>query len=116
MARLIIVEDNAELAFLIVSAARARGHEPIAVGTGRAALQALSLGATFSAAVVDLLLPDIGGGEVLSALRDAGIPAVAMSGVYRGAEHARNAMEQHGALQFFEKPFDMRALLKALED
>ncbi|HEY8205959.1 MAG TPA: DUF4388 domain-containing protein [Myxococcaceae bacterium] len=115
MARLIIVEDNSELAFLIVSAARARGHEATAVGGGRAALQALAGGATFDAAVVDLLLPDMGGGEVLQSLKAAGIPAVAMSGVYRGEQHALHTVEHYGASKFFEKPFDMRALLQAVE-
>ena len=115
MARLIIVEDNTELAFLIVSAARARGHVATAMAMGQAALQALSGGAAFDAAVVDLLLPDTGGGEVLDALRNAGIPAVAMSGVYKGEKFAREAMERHGAVQFFEKPFDMRSLLEAVE-
>ena len=115
MARLIIVEDNTELAFLIVSAVRARGHEATAMASGHAALQALGGGAAFDAALVDLLLPDMGGGEVLGRLKQAGIPAVAMSGVYKGEKFAREAMEKHGATQFFEKPFDMRALLDALE-
>lgn len=115
MARLIIVEDNTELAFLIVSAARARGHQATAMGVGHAALSALGGGATFDAAVVDLLLPDMGGGEVLAALREAGIPAVAISGVYKGETFAREAIEKHGATRFFEKPFDMKSLLEALE-
>jgi len=115
MARLIIVEDNTELAFLIVSAARARGHEATAMAAGQAAMQALSSGAEFDAAVVDLLLPDMGGHRVLLALRAAGVPAIVMSGVYKGEKVAREAMEQHGAIQFFEKPFDMRSLLEAVE-
>lgn len=115
MARLIIVEDNTELAFLIASAARARGHQATAMAVGHAALSALGGGATFDAAVVDLLLPDMGGGEVLAALREAGIPAVAISGVYKGETFAREAIEKYGATGFFEKPFDMKALLEALE-
>jgi CheY-like chemotaxis protein len=114
MARLIIVEDNSELAALIASAAQARGHAPVAVHSGQAALQAIA-GATFDVAVVDLLLPDIRGGEILDRLRERRIPAIAVSGVYRGERFAREATEQHGARKFFEKPFDMRALLLEIE-
>jgi len=114
MARLIIVEDNNELASLIASAARARGHEAKAVHSGNAALQALGQSA-FDAGVVDLLLPDLSGNEVLDALRQRGVTTVAMSGVYKGESFAREAVEEHGAFRFFEKPFDMRALMEAVE-
>ncbi len=114
MARLIIVEDNNELAFLIVSAAQARGHQATAAQSGQAALQALESG-SFDVAVVDLLLPDMSGHQVLDALRQRAVPALAMSGVYKGEKFAREAVEEHGALQLFEKPFDMRALLDAVD-
>lgn len=114
MARLIIVEDNTELASLIASAAQARGHTPLAVHTGQAALQAIA-GTAFDVAVVDLLLPDVRGGEVLDRLRERQVPAIAVSGVYKGDRFAREATEQHGAKSFLEKPFDMRVLLLAIE-
>src|SRR5687767_2099350 len=77
MARLIIVEDNTELASLIASAAQSRGHTPLAVHTGHAALQALGA-ASFDCAIVDLLLPDMRGGEILDRLVEKRVPAIAV--------------------------------------
>jgi CheY-like chemotaxis protein len=114
MARLLIVEDHPELASLMVAAAESRGHEATAVHTGEAAL-ALLHPAAFHAAVVDLLLPDMRGSAVLSALRDHAIPAVAVSGVFKGDRFAREATEVHGARAFFEKPFELLQLLESVE-
>jgi CheY-like chemotaxis protein len=114
MARLLFVEDHPELASLMVAAAQSRGHEATAVHTGEAAL-ALLRPAAFHAAVVDLLLPDMRGSAVLSALRDHAIPAIAVSGVFKGDRFAREATEVHGARAFFEKPFELRQLLEAVE-
>jgi CheY-like chemotaxis protein len=114
MARLLIVEDHPELASLMVAAAESRGHEAQAVHTGEAAL-ALLRPAAFHAAIVDLLLPDMRGSAVLSALREHAIPAVAVSGVFKGDRFAREATEVHGARAFFEKPFELLQLLEAVE-
>ncbi len=115
MARLLIVEDHPELASLMVAAAESRGHEAQAVHTGEAAL-ALLRPAAFHAAIVDLLLPDMRGSAVLSALREHAIPAVAVSGVYKGERFAREATEVHGARAFFEKPFELLPLLESVEE
>ncbi|QSQ14896.1 response regulator [Myxococcus landrumensis] len=115
MARLLIVEDNHELASLIVSTAQSRGHDARAVYTGEAALEALSPGSKWDAALVDLLLPDIRGSEVLGALRAHGIPAIAVSGVYKGDRFAQEAVQVHGARAFYEKPFELIQVLEALE-
>jgi CheY-like chemotaxis protein len=114
MARLLIVEDHPELASLMVAAAESRGHEAQAVHTGEAAL-ALLRPAAFHAAMVDLLLPDMRGSAVLSALREHAIPAVAVSGVFKGDRFAREATEVHGARAFFEKPFELLQLLESVE-
>ncbi len=98
----------------MVAAAESRGHEAQAVHTGEAAL-ALLRPAAFHAAIVDLLLPDMRGSTVLSALRDHAIPAVAVSGVFKGDRFAREATEVHGARAFFEKPFELIQLLEAVE-
>lgn len=114
MARLLFVEDNHELASLMAASATARGHAAQAVHSGSAGLAA-ARERGFDAAVVDLLLPDMRGGEVLAELRLLGLPAIAISGVYKGDRFAREATEVHGARAFFEKPFELSALLDALE-
>jgi DNA-binding response OmpR family regulator len=71
MARVLIVEDTQELASLIASTARSRGHSALAVHTGQDAMRAIAEH-PFDVAVVDLLLPDVRGSEVLTVLRDKG--------------------------------------------
>jgi CheY-like chemotaxis protein len=114
MARLLIVEDNHELASLMVAAAQSRGHSAQAAHTGEEALGLLRPGA-FDAAVVDLLLPDMRGTELLTTLVPFGIPAIAISGVFKGDRLAREATTVYGAREFFEKPFELDVLLSALE-
>jgi CheY-like chemotaxis protein len=114
MARLLIVEDNLELASLMVAAAQSRGHSAQAAHTGEEAL-ALLRPKAFDAAVVDLLLPDMRGSELLTALLPHGIPAIAISGVFKGDRLAREATSVYGARDFFSKPFKLDELLDALE-
>jgi CheY-like chemotaxis protein len=114
MARLLIVEDNLELASLMVAAAQSRGHLAQAAHTGEEAL-ALLRPKAFDAAVVDMMLPDMRGTELLTALKPHGIPAIAISGVYKGDRLAREATSVYGAKDFFAKPFELDALLDAIE-
>jgi CheY-like chemotaxis protein len=114
MARLLIVEDNLELASLMVAAAQSRGHVAQAAYSGEEAL-ALLRPKAFDAAVVDLLLPDMRGTELLTALIPHSIPAIAISGVYKGDRLAQEATSVYGARDFFAKPFELDALLDALE-
>lgn len=114
MASLLIVEDNFELAALIEAAAEARGHEAHAVYSGRQAMDVLARRKP-DLAIVDLLLPDIGGGELLGHFKTAGVPAIAMSGVYKGSKFAAEAKDKHGALAFFEKPFPLIEMIIIVE-
>ncbi len=110
--RLLIVEENAELAGLVSAAAARLGAEATVCATGREALNRL-LELQPGAALVDLPLADVRGSEVLSALKRAGVPAVAVSGVFRGERYHRE-VARLGAAAYFEKPFAVEALLDAL--
>ena len=117
MARLLIVEDHSELAALVATAARLRGHTAYCFPSGADAISAVQRQSErFDGAVVDLLLPDVRGSEVLRALRQRGIPFFAVSGVYKGHRFAREAVELHGARGYFEKPFEVSDLLDAFEE
>src|SRR4051812_7468214 len=54
------------------------------------------------------------GYDVAEALKRLRIPFVLMSGVHKGGRTSAMALERYGALAFFEKPFDRRALLDAV--
>lgn len=114
MARLLIVDDNQELANLVASAARSRGHTVVAVHNGEDAISRVG-DDSFDFAIVDLLLPDVKGSTVLGELQKRRVPAIAVSGVYKGERFAKEAVDQHGARAFFEKPFDLGTLLDSIE-
>ncbi len=110
-----VVEDHTELVLLLASALRAAGFEADTYATGEAALQQLDEGEP-DAAIVDLMLPDMMGSELVLELSARGVPVVAVSGVFRGKRYQREATEEHGAAAFLEKPFSTQALVETLRE
>jgi CheY-like chemotaxis protein len=110
--RLLVVDENADLAEVVADAAARLGAAVERMDGGRAALEALAR-ARFDAAVLDLPLTEVRGSEVLAALRRARVPAIAVSGVYRGPRAAEE-VRRLGAAEFFEKPFPVEALVAAV--
>jgi CheY-like chemotaxis protein len=86
--RLLLIVEDAVLAELRAEAAARLGAEAEVRATGRGALEALARGPEPHAAVLDVPLPDLRGREVLQALRDAHVPVVAISAVFRGPRAA----------------------------
>lgn len=115
MPTVLIVDDNMELATLLAVAVEAHGFTPVVVHTGREALETIQREPP-DAALVDLLLPDMRGTEVLQSLATRNVPALAMSGVFRGDRFAREATETYGAKAFFEKPFAARDMMAVLTE
>jgi CheY-like chemotaxis protein len=107
--RLLVVAENAELAELVAEAAVRLGAEVEVRASGRAAVEALAARPP-DLAVLDLPLPDLSGADVLSALGQAGVPAIGVSGVHRGPGAAEEA-RRLGAVDFFEKPFPIDGLM-----
>jgi len=111
--RLLLVIEDPVLAELLAEAAARLGAEAAVAGSGRAALEALARTPLPHAAVLDLPLPDLRSSELLAALRGAGVPLVAVSGVYRGPRAAGEILRA-GAADFFEKPFPALAVMARL--
>lgn len=110
--RLLVVAEDADLSALVQGVLARLGARVQAVAGGRPALDAVAR-AVPDAAVVEVPLSDVRGSEVLAALGRARVPAVAVSGVYRGARAAAE-LRKLGACDFFEKPFPLEALARAL--
>jgi CheY-like chemotaxis protein len=110
--RLLLVAEDAELSTLVAGAAARLGAEVHPVRSGQAAMAALARDAPH-VAVLDLPLPDMRGSELLAAFGEALVPAVAVSGVYRGPRAAAE-VRRLGACEFFEKPFAIEALAAAV--
>lgn len=67
-ARILIVDDEANLSELLVMACQVRGWQATGVGTGREAV-ALARSEHFDAIVLDVMLPDLDGFAVIEKIR-----------------------------------------------
>lgn len=110
--RLLVVAGDPTLAALVAGAVSRLGAEVRRVRSGRAAIEAL-VRSPPDVAILDLPLEDVRGSEILSSLGAAGVPAIAVSGVFRGARAAEE-VRRLGAADFFEKPFAVDALASSV--
>ena len=112
MARILIIEDEQDLAGLLEYNLRTAGFEAEAVGTGASGL-ARARAQLPDLMLLDLMLPDLAGGEVLRLLKgDAElrkIPVIIVSA--RGQESDRIQGLELGADDYVVKPFSVRELL-----
>ena len=112
----LIVEDDRALARQLVRVVESAGYLTRLAHDGEAAMREVSKAAP-DLVLLDLLLPKKDGHKVLSVLKNAAstreIPVLAMSGIFRGRERARE-LEQEGAVGFLEKPFASRDLIEQL--
>ena len=111
--KILLVDDNQELLTLLARLMESEGWTAIQAGKGRVALEKLQAERP-AAAIVDVLLPDMMGYDVAHGLKNAGVPFIFMTGVFKGGRAATDARTLHGAAGYFEKPFEARKLLEAV--
>jgi len=111
--RILVVDDNPELLTLLSSAFEEAGYSVLTAPRGRTALD-LARKEKPVLAVIDILLPDLMGYDVAEALKRLRVPFILMSGVHKGGKAASIALDNYGALAYFEKPFERRKLLDAV--
>ena len=108
--RLLLVEDNADLAELTRMGLRAAEYEVDAVPTIAGAKRALA-DVTYSAVILDLSLPDGDGLAVLQAMRRRGDPTPVLILTARAGLQDRVAGLEQGADDYLVKPFAMTELV-----
>ncbi len=110
MAKVLIVEDDDVIADGMAKHLSAAGFDAVAVGRGRAGLSRLRYEQP-DVLVLDLMLPELDGWEVIEAARREGIgtPIVVVSA--RGAEEDRVRALNMGADDYLVKPFAMDELV-----
>jgi CheY-like chemotaxis protein len=86
------------------------GHAVRTVSDGRQALEALRSQRP-DVILLDIILPDLNGLEVLAQVQPTGIPVVTITGSLMPAAE----MRQKGARGVLRKPFSMRQLRHAIE-
>lgn len=111
-ARILLVEDDPALLSILTAAIGFGGFTSESVKTGLGAMRAFERGG-FDAVLMDLGLPDMDGGEVLTKLRAiSDIPILVVSG--RGTERDKIQALDLGADDYIAKPFLPGELLARL--
>ena len=117
MAKILVAEDETDIAQLVEFVLGMAGHEVTVVGSGARALRALDRGA-FELLVTDDRMPELSGGEVIARVRADQrlhrLPIIAVSGNARrpppGVEGAA------AADAYLCKPFDIEELVATIAD
>ncbi len=112
--RILVVDDQSEMAEMIADDLSQRGYEAWAVSSGRDALQLIG-GERIDALVTDFRMPGVDGLMLLraSAALDPRRPVILMT-AYGSIETAMKAVEC-GSWQYLIKPFRMDLLARLLE-
>ena len=114
MTRVLVVEDNADLAFAVTTALESEGFDVVVAGTGpdgvdRARERAAEL------IILDLMLPGFDGYRVIRTLRGEGIETPILVLTARGEEADKVKGLRLGADDYVTKPFGAMELLARVE-
>src|SRR3954453_15115355 len=113
--RVLVVEDEEDIAFPLVRTLEREGYEVSWVDSGQKALDVLSTAP--AVIILDLGLPDIDGLEVCRRARAAGFGAGIMIGTAGAGELDRVVGLDYGADDYLAKPFglaELQARVRAL--
>lgn len=113
-ARILIVEDNADLAYGLRNNLEIEGHAVDLAADGREGLDRARAGGS-DLIILDLTLPELGGYRVLRALRREGIDTPVLILTARGTETDKVLGFRLGADDYVTKPFGVLELLARVE-
>ncbi len=114
MPTILVIEDDSAIRRGVTDALRFAGHTVLEAAEGSAGM-AQAQQASFDLLLLDLVLPNYSGFEILRALRDhrPGTPVIILSA--RGEEADRVKGLKLGADDYVVKPFSVRELLARVE-
>src|SRR6266545_3326483 len=112
MGQLLLVDDDRAVLYALSEVLRERGHQVVAVTSGREALAALDQA---DAVLTDLAMPEMDGMQLLSAAlaRDATLPIVLLTA--HGSERVAVSAMKAGAYDYLRKPFDIDEVAVVME-
>lgn len=115
MARILIVEDDPDIASVLSRGLGAAGHAALWAETVAEAELAVRDAEGFDAAIIDMMLGDDSGAALLANLRAQGqrLPAIMLSALARVEDRAEGL--EAGAQDYVVKPFQLSELLARLE-
>ena len=108
--RILVVEDDAQLAKQVASALTEAGHDAVTVHNGERALDKAKE-TSFDLIVLDVILPGMDGFDILRHLRSQHMASRVLMLTARGEVKDRVTGLQLGADDYLPKPFVMRELV-----
>ena len=114
MARVLVVEDNANLAFAITAALQSEGFDVAVAATGPEGV-ARARDRDADLIILDLMLPGFDGYRVIRTLRDDGIETPILVLTARGEEADKVRGLRLGADDYVTKPFGLLELLARVD-
>jgi DNA-binding response OmpR family regulator len=116
LARVLVIDDEDVIGAVLRYAFLEQGHETLVAYGGRTGIEAARAQRP-DAIVLDLMMPEINGHDVLEALRDDDetddVPILVLTAVTQSRERERCLAE--GADRVMTKPFDPRDVATAIE-
>lgn len=115
MARICVAEDDTDIRNVLAFTLLDGGHEVLAVRDGKAALDAVTEQSP-DVLVLDLMLPEMDGYEVLKAMDAAGERDGTRVLIVSAKSDEKDLLKgfEHGADLYLTKPFDPREFLDAV--
>jgi DNA-binding response OmpR family regulator len=116
-AHILVVEDEEDLASLVEVNLRLSGYDVSTAGDGGAALEAVSQDPP-DLILLDVMMPVLDGWQVLRRLKEdeefATIPVVMLTALSEERDIIRGHLQ--GAVRYLTKPFEMKVLLRTVEE
>ncbi|HEY4222535.1 MAG TPA: DUF4388 domain-containing protein [Myxococcota bacterium] len=113
----LVVEDDKGMQSLLRDTLELEGFQVMCEKDGEWGLRALKRRLP-DVVITDILLPSLGGFELIEELRRMpggdDVPVIAISGIYRASKHKKDARDRLQVSAYFDKPFEIVALVEAL--
>ncbi len=115
-AKLLVVEDDVDIAAALTTYGKRWGFEVLHAGDGRRAIE-LGTSERPDIILLDIALPEVDGRDVMVRLRDAGVleKAVVVFASARDSQSDRLAGLQLGADEYETKPFHLETLFRKID-
>ena len=113
--RVLVLEDEAPVRNLVKTLLDDAGIESMVAATAREGIEAIEgAAAPFDAVVMDLMLPDLSGMDLVRRIRQTGLPIVMVTGLSREVVVEELLMES-GIAGVLQKPFDADELVERVK-
>ena len=113
MSKILVAEDELAINKLICMNLSITGYETVSMQNGQEVLDYLAAGGLADLAIVDVMMPKVGGFSLLSPLKQKSIPVIYLTA--RGDLESKLKGLTGGAEDYMVKPFEMLELLVRID-